>query len=243
MFGGGAAGGGNTGQSATTDLNGNPLNTPTPGNQLVDDGTGYSGYGVGNLSKYLVPAYNMFMGARKPEYATMENYAPTLMTNPEAALLPNRLRDSRSAYSTFKNNFRGNMTAGQRNAMMLAANRDFNKANQDIYGNFAKSEIDTRNMNNELINKANMANMQSRYLNEENRLKAISAGRNMMGEGLSQFGEIGQLDERNVNQMAVDELRTLLYSGSVPPNSKAAQMIEERLNRMQSPSKRRTKSK
>ena len=193
-------------------------------NEFVDTG---SRYGMGNVSKYLAPAYNMFMGSTKPEYAEMGKFTPNLLTNPERALMPNRLRDSRAAYSSTKNSLVGNMTAGQRNASMLMAGNNYNRANQDIYGKFAASELDIANKNNMMINDANKSNMQVDYMNADNRLKAKSAGRAMIGEGLSQFGEIGQMNEKNENQLAVDELRSLLYSGSIPPNSEAAKRVEK----------------
>lgn len=234
-YGGGGGGGSSMGTNVPAPA---PVPAPEQPNETAEE---YQNNSVGNMSKYLAPAYNMFMGATKPEYAEMSKYTPNLLTNPERALMPNRLRDSRAAYSSTKNSLVGNMTAGQRNAAMLMAGNNYNRANQDIYGNFGASELDIANKNNALINEANRSNLQVDYMNADNRLKAKSAGRAMIGEGLSQMGEIGQLDEKNDNQLAVDELRSLLYTESIPPNSEAGKRITEQIKRLQNP--RKTKKK
>jgi hypothetical protein len=201
--------------------------------QAVDN-SGSKRFNLNNASRYAAPLYNTALGMTKPEYPTMENVSFKLNTNPEKLLLPSRIRAARNKYSMLKNQANGNLTVAQRMGILNSVGSDFNNDLQSIYGNFAASEANTQNSNNQIINQQDAMNREINYKNADAKLRAKSANRNLVSTGLSQLTDIGQLNTKNKNQMAVDELRTLIYKDIIPNvgNSKAAQTILKKLNQL-----------
>jgi hypothetical protein len=230
---GGGPGAGNTGMNtnsalAASQTGGVPSNTTSTKTNKSER------FNLDNLSRYAAPLYNTALGMTKPEYPTMENVSFKLNTNPEKLLLPSRIRAARNKYSMLKNQANGNLTVAQRMGILNSVGSDFNNDLQSIYGNFAASEANTQNSNNQIINQQDAMNREINYKNADAKLRAKSANRNLVSTGLSQLTDIGQLNTKNKNQMSIDKIRTLIYKDIIPNvgNSKAAQTLLEELNQL-----------